>query len=531
MIEVKLRTKPKGSTAAGSYGGTGSGTAGVSGAGGSVKEAEHAARADVATYADTAGRASSASSAAYATEAGHAQSAYDLDADSPVRDDFLSKIKDDSTPYRLGVGSLKTNNFLSGLYGGTGGAIDERGNAELESLRVRTYMEIMELIVNRMTAIEGDQLLTEGDTIEEVTDHGDGTYTLRLHPKWDGYFTAQIENNVCKGIFNNITDNLTPGVGQTKINNAVYYTSWFRVLTVNAAANTMDVILYPDDEVPAGRNFPPCGMMRFARWGNSGSSDDPRYAMRQTCLFLSSTEGRIMKYDLVTKPVIDAGNIAFCVGKLPEPLADLDPATALHPEGGYFKYLMAENFIELDHLGHPKPTLRFRGAFSGTEMYYAGDTDTGVAGYRYEQSVVEYCGCQWLCNRTGTHQAPSWKSTDWTFYMGDSTFRVNLVGGPAAVNPRKFRFTLSVTAEKGGQDVTADILPQDVVWTRYTEDSAGNGRVASDTIWATKRGGAGMDLLLTEADLDSGTGVPEVCVFTATVTLRDGTQQTVEYGL
>ena len=445
--------------------------------------------------------------------------------------DMLRKDRSDSTPYQLGVGSIKTNNFVSGLCGGVGAAIDERGNSEVESIRVRTYMEIMELIVNRLSAIEGDQLLTEADTIEEVIPHPDGvTFTLKIHPKWEGYFTAQIENNVCKGIFNNITDNLTPGVGQTVMNNATYYTSWFRVLTVNPAANTMDVILYPDDETPAGRNFPPVEMMKFARWGNSGSADEARYAMRQSVLFLSSTDGRIMKYDRVTKPIIDAGNIAFCVGTLPEAVADRDPRTRSDPEGGYFKNLVVENLIQMDHLGKPRPTLRFRGSFSEDADYYGGDTLRETTG-DYEQSVVEYYGCQWLCNRTGTHSAPSWKSTDWTFYLGDSSFRVELRGGPAAVNPRKFRFALSVIGEKGGQDVTADILPQDVVWTRYTEDSGGNERVESDTIWATRRGGSGTSIEITEADLDAGLGVPDVCIFTATVTLRDGTEHSVEYGM
>ena len=79
--------------------------------------------------------------------------------------------------------------------------------------------------------------------------------------------------------------------------------------------------------------------------------------------------------------------------------------------------------------------------------------------------------------------------------------------------------------------MTGDILPQDVVWTRYSEDKEGNERVASDPIWATRRGGSGLTIELTEADLDTDiNGVPPVCVFTATVTLRDGTAQTATYG-
>lgn len=444
--------------------------------------------------------------------------------------DLMRKDKDDRTPYGLSVGGrltaediLSSREFIAGLMGWQ---IDQRGNAEFESGVFRSFAQFAEIITNRLSAIEGDTLLTEADTIEDVTDHGDNTYTLRLHPKWEGYFTAQIENNVLKGIYNNITGSLTPGAGQQTMNNAVYYTCWMRVLTVNAAANTVDVVLYPDDETPAGRNFAPQPMMKVARWGNSGSADDPRYARRQECLYLSSTEGRIMKLFHVTKPIIDAGNVAASFGTVPDFLCALDPRIEPGAQGVYVKDLIAQNFIKTNYQGRPDPTLRFRGAFDPTADYYGGDTLREET-QDYEQSIAEHCGCQWLCSRTGTHKAPSWRETDWTFYLGDPSFRVYFTGGPPAVPPRSFKFTLTLHAEKYNQDVTGDILPQDVVWTRYTEDSNGDQRLASDTIWATRRGNSGMSIELTEADIDIGSlGVPKVAVFTATVTLRDGEETT-----
>lgn len=446
---------------------------------------------------------------------------------------FLSKDRDDRTPYALSVGGrltaedvLASKQFMAGLMGWR---IDRQGNMEVESGIFRSFAQFAEIIANRLSAIEGDTLLTESDTIEQVTDHGDGTYTLHLHEKWEGYFTAQIENNVCKGIYNNITQGMTPGPGQHQANNALYYTSWFRVLTVNAAAGTVDVVMYPDAEVPAGRNFPPAPMMRFARWGNSGSPDIKRYADRQQVLYLSSAEGRVVKHYHVTKPIVDEGNVAMTVGTLPE---FVTAALGLpdDEDGGYFKTLVTDNLIVRDHQGRPKPTLRFRGPFDSGADYYAGDAVNPDFG-DYELSVTELCGCQWLCSLTGTHNPPSWLSTDWTFYLGDPSFRLAMSGGPAAINPRKFSFTLVVTASKYGQDVTADILPQDIVWTRYSEDASGNPRVASDNIWALRRAGAGLSLPLTEADLDAGTGIPPVCIFTCSATLRDGTQATATYNV
>ena len=173
---------------------------------------------------------------------------------------------------------LRTSNFISSLFAGKGAGIDQAGNAEFESVRVRSALEVLELLVNRLSAIEGDQVLTEADTIERVEDLGDGCYGLHLRSKWEGYFTAQVENNVLEGIINT----LAAGSGE-------YRTSWMRVNSVNAPANYIEVVLYPDDETPAGKNYPPTELMRIARRGNQ---TDPT---RQSCLYLSSTEGRIVR--------------------------------------------------------------------------------------------------------------------------------------------------------------------------------------------------------------------------------------------
>jgi len=255
MIDVKLIKKPKNN---GTSGESGIATNGNNyNTGGVTKEAMHAARADLAIYAEIAGHANDA---IHAQEADHAKFAFDLDPDSPVRDQFLSRIADDIAEGRItfqqgltAVGlaifqdGAHFGEFIKSLYDGKGAGIDKDGNAEFETVRVRSYFEAMEFIVNRLAAIEGDQLLTEGDTIERVVDNGDGTFGLYLHSKWDGYFTAQRENNVLKGIINT----LATGSG-------IYYTCWLRVNSVNTALNYIEVTMYHDDETPAGKNYPPC---------------------------------------------------------------------------------------------------------------------------------------------------------------------------------------------------------------------------------------------------------------------------------
>ena len=256
-------------------------------------------------------------------KAGYADMAHDLTPNSPVRQQFLSRLVDDVAAGNitfqqaiqvLGIahfgGEAQFGTFVRSLYAGSGAGIDNLGNAEFESVRVRTYFEAVELIINRLSAIEGDQLLTEGDTIDRVVDLGDDCYGLYLHPKWEGYFTAISAGSVLKGIINNLG---AMALGMTTgSQNAQLYTSWLRVNSVNPSLNYIEVTMYPDNQTPAGQNFPPCELMKIARWGHQTDTT------RQTCLYLSSTEGRIVKYVNVTKPIIDRTNYGATFGTLPD---------------------------------------------------------------------------------------------------------------------------------------------------------------------------------------------------------------------
>lgn len=82
--------------------------------------------------------------------------------------------------------------------------------------------------------------------------------------------------------------------------------------------------------------------------------------------------------------------------------------------------------------------------------------------------------------------------------------------------------TLTIIARLHNIVITDDILDEDVMWTRYSEDADGVERVASDNAWAIKRAGAGKSIHLTKEDIDFNGYVPKVVKFTATVTLRDG---------
>lgn len=513
MIDVKLIKKPKSRAASSSRGG-GIATNGNGYSTGDVaREAMHAARADMAIKAESA---DTAAEAIRAREADHATLAAGLDADSEVLKRFLSRVADDVAEGRItfeqglrSVGAAvfesgaEFGDFVGSLYAGRGAAIDKDGNGEFESVRVRSFIEAMEFVVNRLSALEGDQLLTECDTIDKVVDNGDGTFGLYLHSKWEGYYTAQAENNVLKGIVN------TLGAGSGE-----YYTSWFRVNSVNPALNYIEVTLYPDDETPAGKNYPPCELMKVARWGNQ---TDPE---RQSCLYLSSTEGRIVKLTGVTKPIIDRSNYGATFGSVPDFLKSMGLPLIEGQDYVYARGLIVEDIVRVDYQGKLVVTFVDRGPWTATADYFceAVNPSTGV----YETSDVWYMGCRYRCMKTGTHNAPAWNGTDWAMIEGNPDFMVEFAETDLLFDPDNIDVTLEVIARLHNIDITDDILTTDVVWTRYSEDAQGTPRTASDNAWALKRAGAGKSLRLTAADMDFNGYLPKTIRFTATVTLRDG---------
>lgn len=449
-------------------------------------------------------------------KAGYADVAKDLSEDSPIREQFLSRLVDDVAKGNitfeqaikvLGLasfgGGAEFGEFIKSLYAGKGAGIDADGNAEFESVRVRSYFECLELIVNRLSAIEGDQILTEADTIESVDDLGNNCYGLHLRSKWDGYFTAQRENNVLKGIINT----LAAGSG-------LYYTCWMRVNSVNTANNYIEVTAYPDEDTPAGTNYPPCADMKIARWGNQTDKT------RQSCIYLSSTEGRIVRLTGVTKPIIEPENYGATFGTLPEFLRSMDLPIVDGQDYVYARGLIVQDIIRIDYKGKPISEVIDRGPWAADAAYYceALNPETGI----YEISDVWYMGCKWRCAKTGTTTAPAWNNTDWAMVEGNPQFTVEFADTDYIFDPDRFSLTLTIIARLYNMDITDDILPADVEWTRYSEDANGVPRTASDNAWALKRAGAGKSISLTIEDCDLNGYMPRTLKFIATVTLRDG---------
>jgi hypothetical protein len=472
-------------------------------------------------YADTAGNADYATEAGHSIEADHAKEADEADDFTEtlweqLKTLFLSRLGDDTASglitFLKGLvaedaikanGGLTIGDFMASLYTGRGAAIDSKGNAEFESVGVRSAMNVLELIVNRWTALEGDFPLTESDTIESVDDLGDGTYGLHLRSKWDGYFTGQKVNNVIKGIMNTLAE----GSGD-------YYTSFMRVNSVNTAGNYIEVSLYPDDEVPAGKNYPPSELMRIARWGNQTDES------LQSLIYLSSTDGRIVKLTGVTKPILEDYNYGATFGTLPE-FVQSTPGVLKGRDYLYAQGIVVQDRIKVDYNGKPVTEYVDRGTWVQGESYYCSEYNENYGGI--ETSDVWLYGCKWRCQKTGTTVAPAWNSTDWAMIEGNPDFTIDFEEQPQIYDIDNFQLTLTMIATLYNQDVTAAILTNDIEWTRYSEDADGNPRTASDNLWAINHAGIGKQLNATIKDLDvDSSGFPKTIVFTCTATLRDG---------
>ena len=403
--------------------------------------------------------------------------------------------------------------FIQGMLFGTGGRIDELGNAEFESITSRSSIIAKELIVNRQTAMESNFVFTESGMVESVTEipaateGGNVTYDLKLQKRWDNDFTSFKENDVVLASINTLAEN------------GKYYDMWLRVLSVNTVTNTITVVCYPDNECPSKKNYPPCELARLIRWGNAVDEE------RQSCWYISSSEGLLVWLDHVTKPIIDKTNYSLAMGKLPDALSFLfqDFPTANKRDGAFYaKWMMAASFQQIDYQGNPIYTTRDRGVWSlavaqGDNPYRNGDRTI---------DAVYYLGCKWKCLEDKTTKPPTYSSTAWAFVEGNPyftlemlssklwNFRLNDLMATNADGSWKVFTTLSVVGRLYNQDVTDSMV--NVVWTR---DS---GNPTADNKWALSHANCGLSVDLTYEDLGGAAFKIGSVTFRCDAEIRDG---------
>ena len=391
---------------------------------------------------------------------------------------------------KLTVGESIIDSLLTGK-----GIIAENGRIQADRMELRSSLTVLELIFNRLSAMESDYSFSESGTIESVELLEDGTYRLPLRKRWENDFTALAENDVVYGIVND----LALGGGN-------YYTSWLRVLHVDTSANTINAVMYPDSEVPGGKNYPPEPLMILSHRGN------PVNAERQGYWYLSSREKCICMLDGVIKPILEESNYSIIIGRLkPLSLFDNLPINYLHTYV-YCRGIAVQDIHRIDYEGIPVRVENNRGKWSAEESVsnpYQSTQEVYDAVYHY--------GCKWMCLVTGTTEEPQYASTGWAMIEGNPDFTIDIDSSNGwYFDADKFETTLKITGKLYNQDVTPHILDADVEWTRDT------GNVTEDNAWAVAHAEAGKSLPLTVNDLGPDYMNMTGCKFIARVLLRDG---------
>lgn len=452
-------------------------------------------------------------------KAGYADETDDFSENGKASRKILRKdIEDTASALIKFLSGAQFGGFIPGILTGSGGRIDERGNAEFESITSRSSIIAKELIVNRQTAMESNFVFTESGLVDSVEENapateGDNiTYTLQLQKRWEGDFTAFKENDVILASINALAAG------------GKYYDMWMRVLSVNTVKNTIEVVCYPDSEVPSGANHPPCELARLIRWGNATDED------RQSCWYISSSEGLLVWLDHVTKPIIDKSNYSLAIGKLPDALHFVFanyPLADKRDGAFYAKYLAVQNIIRTDYQGNVKQDVVDRGKWSL-------DTAKSEEPYRCiatEVHDVWHYGCRWRCLEDETQAEPKYASTGWAFVEGNPEFKVEMTSAQgwsfdcdeiSKLNDEgqyNVFTTLLFEATLYNRSVNDYVEAKRVTWTRDT------GNVQEDNAWAIEHADAGFSVPITWKDLGTNADERWSCKFKVEVELLEETVQ------
>ena len=387
---------------------------------------------------------------------------------------YVSRLNDDTVlgliTFLKGLvskGDIEVGEFIDSLISGSGICLSPNGEIQASSMKLRGSLTILELIFNRLSAQEGDTSFSESGVIESIDLLEDGTYRLPLRKRWDTDFTAFDWNDIIYGSVND----LATGGGN-------YRTSWMRVLGVNTADNYIEAVLYPDVEVPGGKNYPPEPLMAITRRGNT--SDESR----QSYWYISSYEKCICMLDGVTKPILEENNYSILIGRMKN-LSIFDNLPINYRQSYiYCRGLIGQDIIKVDVTGKPIYEFVNRGIWSlsvATSEPYLFETKNPTTGIN-ETSTVYHRGSKWQCLKSGTFLEPKWNSTDWAFLEGNGEFSIDFESSKGFSFFYGLIDTIIVARFfHGTTDITEDVMstPGTVItWNRIT------GIEAEDNAWS-----------------------------------------------
>lgn len=399
---------------------------------------------------------------------------------------------------------LKFGDFIDSMIAGKGAGIYPDGRGQFSRLEVRDALVVMRLIINEIQAMAGDFSFSDAGCIEKVEDLGNDTYKLWMEKRTEYDVTNFTENDIMYSIINNL---LTGGTD--------YYTSWFRCLTKNVNDNTLTVVLYPDSEVPGGKNYPPVAGYNVTRRGNSVLPDEGEVNERTQSWLLSSREGRIMFLANVYKPILEDYNYAISIGKFPNIKALDNLPVTTEDVGVMAKTIVCERLYQYDYNGDVISNKVDRGEWSLTvaqseqpyrfiqhDRLYPDGQHTFT---ELEQHTVYHYGCKWGCLVDKTEDEPVWNSPSWSLLEGDKNYHLDFESSNGwQFFIQQVNTDITAVVSYGNRNITNVLMATDGVEVEWLRDT---GNIPSDNSWKpTYVDGQKHVIHLSVADMGSGWG-------------------------
>lgn len=287
-------------------------------------------------------------------------------------------------------------NFASGMTG-LGGMIDKKGNAEMQSLKLRGFLEVPELRYNRVEISMGDTWYAPSAGIIESVDTTTQTITLKLE---EGEIGSPRVGDICMGIFHNLntSENATADYDDGRGNRrfAGFATCYFRI-TEELDTTTYKTFKYQLRPVSGAypTQYHPAAAMTFVGYGSFSNED------RQTSRYETRTYQRYLTG--VSDWEFTASNIAAQYG-------DLSNLSVFGINmTGYSAYLnniyMSGVIQQFTPGGEEVPTIIDRGVWSATETYNRNDD-------------VYWNNGHWRCLVDGTKTEPGKDAEEWVYLGG-----------------------------------------------------------------------------------------------------------------
>lgn len=287
-------------------------------------------------------------------------------------------------------------NFASGMTG-LGGMIDKKGNAEMQSLKLRGFLEVPELRYNRVEISMGDTWYAPSAGIIESVDTTAQTITLKLE---EGEIGSPRVGDICMGIFHNLntSENASADYDDGRGNRrfAGFATCYFRI-TEELDTTTYKTFKYQLRPVSGAypTQYHPAASMTFVGYGSFSNED------RQTSRYETRTYQRYLTG--VSDWEFTASNIAAQYG-------DLSNLSVFGINmTGYSAYLnniyMSGVIHQFTPGGEEVPTIIDRGVWSATETYNRNDD-------------VYWNNGHWRCLVDGTKTEPGKDAEEWVYLGG-----------------------------------------------------------------------------------------------------------------